>query len=394
MARRRRGRGEGSIEELPSSKFRVVLSVGKGQDGKRRKLTATFATKREAMEWRDEQKELLRRGMSAGSGRITTGDWLTRWLDIIKPKVANNTWGFYDFFVRRFLMPQVGTVRLDDLTVDRIEKMYSDLLSGGVSADAVRKAGNTLNAALQKAVRNRMLLYNPARDADKPAPGGKSTVRCLAPDEVSRFLAAAGEDRLYALYVLWLDSGAREGELFALVWGDVDWQGSAIRIVRSLEEYKGRLELKDVKTKGSRRRVVLSPFTMDALAEHRKAVLTEGHYRADGPVFCAPGGGWLRKSNFRRRSFDKVRRQAGLPRFRPYDLRHSTATMLLLAQESPKVVSERLGHSTVRMTLDTYSHTLPGMQERAAAKLDAILRNASFPACPTVVPQPPQASTG
>jgi integrase len=174
----------------------------------------------------------------------------------------------------------------------------------------------------------------------------------------------------------------------------VDWQGGAVRIVRSLEEYKGRLELKDVKTKGSRRRVVLSAFTLDALADHRKAMLAEGHYRADGPVFCAPSGGWLRKSNFRRRSFDVTRRRAGLPHFLPYDLRHSTATMLLLSQESPKVVSERIGHSTVRMTLDTYSHTLPGMQERAAAKLDAILRNAPAAGCPTVVPQPPSAATG
>jgi integrase len=160
-----------------------------------------------------------------------------------------------------------------------------------------------------------------------------------------------------------------------------------------LEEYKGRLEPKDVKTKGRRRRVVLSAFTLDALAEHRKDMLAEGHYRAAGPVFCAPSGGRLRKSNFRRRSFDVSRRRASPPHFRPYDLRNSTTTMQLLSQELPKVVSERLGHSTVRMTLDTYSYTLPGMQERAAAKLDAILRNAPAAGCPTVVPQPPSVAT-
>jgi integrase len=370
-----------------------VLSAGKGPDGKRRKLTETFDTKQEALDWRDEQRGLLRRGVAAGSGKTTVGDWLTRWLETIKVKVANNTWGFYDHFVRNYITPQIGTVRLGDLTVDRIEKMYADLLAAGASADTVRKAGNTLNAALQKAVKNRLLPYNPVRDADKPAPASKETVRALDPDEVARFLAVAREDRLYALYVLWLDTGAREGELFGLTWGDVDWQGRAVRIVRSLEEYKGRLGLKDVKTKGSRRRVALSAFTLDALAEHRKAMLAEGHYRAEAPVFCAPAGGWMRKSNFRRRSFDKILRRAGLPHFRPYDLRHSTATMLLLSQESPKVVSERLGHSTVRMTLDAYSHTLPGMQERAAAKLDAILRNAPAAGCPTVVPQTPPAAT-
>jgi hypothetical protein len=163
------------------------------------------------MDWRDEQRGLLRKGVAVGGAKRTVADWLAQWLEVIKPKVANNTWGFYDLFARNYLTPQIGAVCLGDLTVDRIEKMYADLLSAGASADAVRKAGNTLNAALQKAVRNRLLPYNPARDADKPAPAGKAAVRALDPDEVARFLAAAREDRLYALYVLWLDSGAREG---------------------------------------------------------------------------------------------------------------------------------------------------------------------------------------
>src|SRR5688572_24500926 len=123
----------------------------------------------------------------------------------------------------------------------------------------------TLGRALQKAVKNRLIPFNPARDADHPAPDHVRTeaIRVLDPDQIARFLAAAREDRLYALYVVWLDSGAREGELFALTWEDVDWQGNALRIVRSLEEIKGVLRLKDVKSKASRRRVVLSAFALD-----------------------------------------------------------------------------------------------------------------------------------
>jgi integrase len=107
-------------------------------------------------------------------------------------------------------------------------------------------------------------------------------------------------------------------------------------------------------------------------------------------VFCAPEGGWLWKSNFQRGSFNVVLARAGLPHLRPYDLRHSSATLLLLANESPKVVCERLGHSSITLTLDTYSHVLPGMQERAAAKLDGILRNGN----PTGIPQSETVATG
>jgi integrase len=100
---------------------------------------------------------------------------------------------------------------------------------------------------------------------------------------------------------------------------------------------------------------------VDALRAHREAMLAEGSYAEDKPVFCDTRGGYLRKSNVLRTSFVPILRRAGLPRIRPYDLRHTAATLLLLAGESTKVVSERLGHSTATLTLDTYQHVLPGM---------------------------------
>src|SRR5262249_48343801 len=182
-----------------------------------------------------------------------------------RPSIAAGTWENYESHVRRYLTPQIGRVKLGQLTAARIEKMYADLLAAGVSRDLVRKVGTTLGVALQKAVKNRLIPFNPARDADKPAKDHKPAIRALDSDQVAKFVAAARADRLYALYVLWLDSGARQGELFALRWDDIDWTGNAVRIVRSLEEIKGRLRVKDVKTKGSRRRIALSPFTMSAL---------------------------------------------------------------------------------------------------------------------------------
>jgi integrase len=209
-------------------------------------------------------------------------------------------------------------------------------------------------------------------------------------DQAARFLQAARPDRLYALYLLAIDAGLRQGELFGLAWSDTDFATGSLFIQRALEEVKGKLRLKDLKTKKSRRRVTLSTVALEALNEHRKQMLAEGHI--DGPVFCDTQGGYLRKSNVVRRSFNQIIKQANdaeaeaaakarrapvlLPRIRFQDLRHTSATLLLLANENLKVVSERLGHASVKITGDTYAHVTPTMQQAAAEKMARILGRA------------------
>jgi integrase len=151
----------------------------------------------------------------------------------------------------------------------------------------------------------------------------------------------------------------------------VDLDGQFITISKSLEEISGALRVKTAKTAKSRRRIDLSADTVAALVEHRKAMLAEGHIA--GPVFCDTHGGYLRISNLRRDSFWPILANAKLPRIRLYDLRHTCATLLLLADVPAKVVSERLGHSSITLTLDTYSHVLPTMQRRAADLMGQIL---------------------
>ncbi|MSR52767.1 MAG: site-specific integrase, partial [Gemmataceae bacterium] len=267
-----------------------------------------------------------------------------------------------------------GNVRIGKLTALHVQNVYAEMERNGVTRASQRRAGVTLGVALQHAVRIRLVPFNVARDIPKPRVERKE-IQPLGPEEVRRFLIAAESDRLHPLYLVWIDSGAREGELFALSWQDVDFEDNAITITKNLEEIKGRFTVRDVKTAKSRRRVHLSDFAFDALVEHRKRMLAEGNYQATGPVFCDIQGGFLRKSNMLRRSFKPILLKAGLPKsVRPYDLRHSSATLLLLAGEDAKIVADRLGHSTTRLTQDVYQHVLPGMQQRAAAKLDAIFR--------------------
>jgi integrase len=189
--------------------------------------------------------------------------------------------------------------------------------------------------------------------------------------QARRLMAAASGHRLYALFVLALDTGMRQGELFALSWDDVDPSGGTLAVQRSLEEINGRQRLKEPKT-GRGRRIELSAFAAGVLQQHRERMAAEGH--AGAPVFCSAEGGYLRKPNFLRRVYRPVLERAGLPLLRFHDLRHTAATLMLLNDVNVKVVSERLGHASIQLTLDTYSHVLPSMQRTAAAKMDAFFR--------------------
>jgi integrase len=163
------------------------------------------------------------------------------------------------------------------------------------------------------------------------------------------------------------------GELFGLRWCDVDLTAGTISVQNTLEELNGKLTLREPKTAKSRRRVELPQSVIDALHAHRKSMVVEGHAAVEY-VFCNPSGGPLRRSHFHQDCFKPLLTAAGLPAIRFHDLRHTSATLLLSAGVHPKVVQERLGHSQISVTLDTYSHVLPTMQVEAASKLDTYLK--------------------
>jgi integrase len=167
-------------------------------------------------------------------------------------------------------------------------------------------------------------------------------------------------------------TGLRLGELFALQWSDVDLEDGAVTVRHTLAELKGILRLAEPKTAKRRRRVELPDMAVAALLTHRRRMLTEGHAAVPW-VFCNQHGGPLRRSHFHRQDFKPLLKRAGLPDIRFHDLRHTSATLLLSAGVHPKIVQERLGHSQISMTMDTYSHVMKGMDKQAASKLNTIL---------------------
>jgi integrase len=346
------------------------VSLGYNAEGKRRRVTVYGKTKQEVQQKLRDLQARADRGLDAGGGRLTLGQWLTRWLEMVRPTVEPGTYGPYERHVRLHLVPHLGPLKLATLGKAQVRALYATLTEAGVSVALQRKVGTTLGIALNAAVNDDLLTVNPARQVRKPK-AKKLEMKPLDPDQVAAFLEAARSDRLFPFYLTMLDSGARPGELFALRWEDIDLERGFLTVSKSLEEIAGVVRVKEVKTAKGRRRIDLSAGTVAALAGHRKAMLAEGHI--SGPVFCNTVGGYLLQTDVRKRSFKPILRRAGLPDVRLYDLRHTCATLLLLADVPAKVASERLGHASITRTLDTYSHVLPTMQRRAADLLGQIL---------------------
>ena len=227
-----------------------------------------------------------------------------------------------------------------------------------------------LHRALGQAVRLKLIRENPVAVVDRPR-ARRREIRSLTADEVRALLRAAEGDRLEALYVVAVTTGLRQGEIFALKWKDIDTRRRVLSVRRTLLDAGGHREVADPKTASGRRRVDLPDRTVEALRAHRGRLKVTPHPEAW--VFTDTRGGPLRRSNLLRRDWAPLLARAGLAGVRFHDLRHTCASLLLAAGVHPKVVQERLGHATVGITLDTYSHVVGSLQREAADRIDELL---------------------
>ena len=302
----------------------------------------------------------------------TVSEYAERFLKNIERRNRATTLRAYDQTLRLHILPAIGTVRIADLSTANVKAFYEGLtatVSGSMSA----QIHATLRTLLNYAREERVIESSPLDSMKKAAPRYKRPrVESLTQKQANHVLEAVKSTRLEALFVLAITTGMRQGELFALRWSDIDDDFRFLSVVRSAQEIAGELTMVEPKTDRSRRRITLSQAAVRALKRRRKLAAKERH---ESPlVFPSVRGTPLRKSNFLRREWDPVRRAAGVPGARFHSLRHSCASLLLSEGVNPKIVSEMLGHSDIRLTLETYSHVLPGIQGTAAAAFDRILR--------------------
>jgi len=354
--------------------------------GRRRQKSQTVkGTKREAQRVLREVLMSLEQGAYVKPNKVTLGDWLRQWLkDYASMNTTDRTQESYSSIVERHLIPSLGKVMLHDLQPQHIQSYYAEKLSngradgkGGLSARSVVYHHRILSKALDYAVKMGMVVRNVAGLVQPPRVK-KVTMRTLSPEEVTRFLKEAQETDYYVYFATLLYTGLRRGELLALRWRNLDLVKDTLTVVETAYKLgNGEYITKEPKTAQSRRSVVLTPALGELFREYRidqelLRIQLGVSLDADDFVFIRPDGSPI-NPNAVTLAFRRIIKKAGLRSLRIHDLRHTHATLMLKAGIHPKVVSERLGHASIGITLDIYSHVLPGIQEEAAEKFDRIL---------------------
>ena len=373
MARR-----DGQIVGRGERRWLVRWYVGLTGEGRRKYSSKMIhGTKRDAQRYLNSVLRSRDLGQYVEPARMSLDQYLDQWLEkSARMRVTLRTYEGYQKLLKRYVRPEFGGRRLDQLRPLEIQGLIGKLEDRGLSPKTIRLAVGVLSMALKQAVRWGMLASNPATLVDLPKQR-RTEMQALSKEEVARFRAAAKGTRHAVLFDFMLASGCRPGEALAIRWADLDLETGEVMIQRALTTVDGRPVFGSPKTAGSRRRIPLPSALAGSLVRHRLAqaeqalMLGPVYDRELDLVFANEAGGPLELRNLARRHLKPALKAAKLPvSLRLYDLRHTHATLLLAEGVHPKVAAERLGHATTRMTLDVYSHVLPGMQEGAAKVIE------------------------
>jgi integrase len=356
--------------------------------GKRRTATATVKGDRRAAE--KELRRLLRTldtGEHVDPIRMTVRQWLATWLATVREEVSPKSHERYSEIVNNFLAPELGALEITKLAPAHIQAAYTkwategrrDGKPGGLSPRTRRHIHRILWSALARAVEQQLLARNPADTFKKRLPKVESRpMATLSAEQAHRLLAAIRHSRVYWPVLLALATGMRRGEILALRWRNVDLERGVLQVVESLEQTKLGLRFKAPKNNKSRT-IALPAFTLEDLRwlkrEQAEELLALGIRQTGETLVCGRGDGESKSPLALSQEFARlVSRTKDIPRVRFHDLRHSHATQLLRDGVHAKVMSQRLGHSSVAITLDLYSHVDDQMESDAAARLDVAFR--------------------
>jgi integrase len=366
----KRGNGEGSVFKRGN---RWVAQVGTGKN----RETKYFDTQKDANAWRHKMIEQRHQGLVFAGSKVSLSKFLDEWLVVAKTSVRPNTFQQYSQVVHQHINPVLGYIVLKDLRPDHVQSLYTNKLANGVSPSSTRMIHAVIHRALNHALKLGLVYRNVADSVTRPKVVRKE-MKTLNDYQVRQLIQVAESEQMRLLLWVAVVTGLRQGELLGLKWSDLDWMSRRIQIQRQVQRRKGDgLVFCEPKSASGRRVIVLGKSTIDKMREYKNNQLKERillgeKWQDNDLIFPSPIGTPLDPSNVLKAYKDCLKR-ADLPNLRFHDLRHSAATLMLQQGVNPKIVSERLGHSDISLTLNTYSHVLPPMQEEAAEKMDDLL---------------------
>ncbi len=374
----RRANHEGSIYQRSSDgRWIAAIRTGRGPQGQLRRKYVSARSRREVVvKLRALQRE-LDDGLLARDSRITLTALFERWCeDVMRHQVQASTLRNYASVARVHILPSLGHKRLAELNVTDVDHLLSLKRDQGLAPSTVRRIRLVLAQCLNQAIRWGLLVRNVAVLSHAPKVS-RSEGRTLTPDQARHFLAVLKGHRHEALFALMLSTGLRRGETLGLMWSDFDRDAGVIRVSRQLRREDVGLVTRDTKTFRSRRAVNLADRMILTLLEHEVTQRAEREKHADrwtdsGFIFTTTRGTPLDPRNLYR-EFRKICDQAGLGPWHPHELRHSAASLMLAQGVKLHVVSQVLGHSSIRITSDVYGHLLEPDREQAASALGALL---------------------
>lgn len=362
----RRANREGSVYKRKDGRWVAAISI----DGQR--IYYYAQKQRDVLDWLKETHNQIDKGLTVDGANTKLADYLDNWLASIthlRPKTLYQ----YSQTVHNHIKPNLGQKKLKDLRPDQIQNLYnqkSELLSD----HSVRIIHSVLHVALNQAVRWGVIPANPASLVNKPRPKKKEQ-KILDENQLQALLSVPSKYR--NIYFLAAATGLRQGELLGLQWIDLDWTSGLLQVRRQCQRNNDGSYFAELKSDSSSRSILLGEATLDKLRnqeelQHTIKIFMGKRWIETGVIFHSDVGTPLNQSNLLR-IFKQDLEKAALPKIRFHDLRHSAATLMLKQGVHPKIVQARLGHSTISITLDTYSHVIPEMQNEVAQIMDELL---------------------
>lgn len=372
-----------SYQTSEGRRWRIIYDLPPGPDGRRRQRQRRgFTTERDADTALRKALSAVDEGRHVDRSTVTVGDYLLRWVKghPVRPTTRTR----YRQSIQRHLIPHIGGIRLQALTAEHLDACYRALeASGGrkgqgLAPKTIRNAHGVVRKALADAVERGYVIRNVAEQA-RPPRRREPELTVWTAEQLRTFLEGVREDRWYALWHLYATTGMRRGEALGLRWTDVDLDSARLTVARELTVVDGRPHEDEPKTKRGRRTLALDEETVEVLRAHRKRqaeerLLAGPAYQGRDLVFCW-GDGSLLHPHRPTRWLGEHAARLGLPHLTPHGLRHSYSTLALAEGVPVKVLSERLGHASVGVTLRLYAHVTPGDDAQAAATVAAAIRS-------------------